>query len=93
MAEEFIDLNRMVSMCRDSANNEAAKEIAMYIKDWRKKLGAFLQVNEEEILNDTGKITHKVALAIAETEFRKYSSVPNKLLESDFDVAIIKLSD
>jgi hypothetical protein len=39
----------------------------MYMQDWVEKLDAFLKFNEEEILQDTGKISHEVAIALAES--------------------------
>ncbi len=62
------------------------------MKDWVKRLDAFLQFNEGEILKNAGRVTHEVALALAETEFKKYSTVQDKLLESDFDKAVKKLN-
>ena len=63
----------------------------MYMKDWVQKLDAFLQFNEEVVLKHQGKVSHEVALALAESEFAKYSSAQDKLLESDFDKVIKKL--
>ena len=61
------------------------------MKDWIKRLDAFLQFNETAILKDAGVITHEVALALAEKEFDKYRIVQDKLMASDFDEAIKKL--
>jgi hypothetical protein len=58
------------------------------MKDWVKKLDAFLQFNEEAILKHQGKVSHEVAIALAENEFDKYRIVQDKLLESDFDIKI-----
>ncbi len=78
-------------MYLDYAENQAGKGIVIYMKDWVKKLDAFLQFNEEAILKDAGRVTHEVALALAEKEFEKYSIIQDKLLESDFDKAVKKL--
>ena len=40
--------------------------------DWVKRLDAFLQFNEEDILHDKGKVTAAIAKAIAEKEFEKF---------------------
>lgn len=61
------------------------------MKDWVLKLDAFLQFNEEAVLKHQGKVSHEVALALAESEFEKYRIVQDKLIESDFDKAIKKL--
>jgi len=83
--KELDSLNRIVSMYLDYAENQAQKGIVMFMKDWVKKLDAFLQFNEEAILNHQGKVSHEVALTLAEDEFEKYRILQDKLIESDFD--------
>lgn len=90
--EELSGLNRIVSMYLDYAENQALKGVVMYMKDWVQKLDAFLQFNEEAVLNHQGKVSHEVALALAENEFDKYRIIQDKLMESDFDKAIKNLS-
>ena len=77
-------------MYLDYAENQASKGVVMYMKDWVQKLDAFLQFNEEAVLKHAGKVTHDVAIALAEKEFEKYSIIQNKLLESDFDKVVKK---
>lgn len=89
---ELTRLNRIVTMYLDYAENQASKGIVMYMKDWIKKLDAFLQFNEEAILKDAGTVTHEVALALAESEFEKYRIVQDKLIESDFDKEVKKIT-
>ncbi len=83
--KELNGLNRIVTMYLDFAELQASKGVVMYMKDWIKKLDAFLQFNESAILKDAGRVTHEVALALAEKEFDKYSIIQDRLLESDFD--------
>ena len=87
---EMDSLNRMVTMYLDYAENQARKGTVMYMKDWIIKLNAFLQFNEVAILNHQGKVSHEIALALAEGEFDKYRIAQDKLIESDFD-KIVKL--
>ena len=63
----------------------------MYMKDWKQKLDAFLQFNEEAILRDKGKVSHTVAKSIAETEYEKYKIEQDVNYISDFDKEIKKL--
>lgn len=86
--KEINGLNRIVTMYLDYAENQAQKGIVMYMKDWVKKLDAFLQFNEEAILKDAGKVTHEVSQALAEKEFEKYRTLQDKLIESDFDQSL-----
>lgn len=62
------------------------------MKDWVHKLDAFLQFNEEAILQHTGKVTHEVALVLAETEYEKYRIIQDKVFESDFDKVVKQIA-
>jgi len=88
--KEMDALNRIVTMYLDYAENQAKKSVVMYMKDWVAKLDAFLQFNEEAILNHQGTVSHEVALALAEKEFEKFRITQNKLIESDFDKMLRK---
>lgn len=83
--EEMDSLNRIVNMYLDYAENQAKRKIPMTMEDWAKKLNAFLQFNEYELLNNSGKVTAEIAKAFAESEFEKYRIVQDRLFESDFD--------
>jgi hypothetical protein len=89
--KELIGLNRIVTMYLDYAESQAQKGVVMYMKDWIVKLDAFLQFNEEVVLKHQGKVSHEVAIALAENEFEKFRIVQDKLIESDFDKEIAKL--
>jgi hypothetical protein len=88
--KELDGLNRIVSMYLDYAETQAKKGTVMYMKDWVLKLDAFLQFNEEAVLKHQGKVTHEVALALAESEYEKYRIIQDKMIESDFDLEIKK---
>ena len=82
---ELKNLNRIVTMYLDYAEMQTENHNAMTMKDWVEKLNAFLQFNGKEILTDSGKISHKVAQALAFKEYEKYKVKQDKILESDFD--------
>lgn len=91
--KELDGLNRIVTMYLDYAEMQAQKGVVMYMKNWVDKLDAFLQFNEKEILQDSGKISHEVAVALAEIEYEKYRVIQDRMLESDFDREVKKLLD
>lgn len=97
IAKNYLDekelnlLNRIVTMYLDYAEMQAQKGVVMYMKDWVEKLDAFLQFNEKEILQDSGKISHEIAVVLAESEYEKYRVVQDRMLESDFDREVKKL--
>ena len=89
---ELNGLNRIVTMYLDYAENQARKGVIMYMKDWITKLDAFLQFNEEAVLRHQGKVSHEIAMTLAESEYEKYRIVMDKLHESDFDKVVKKMS-
>lgn len=82
---ELENLNRIVSMYLDYAENQAKKGQVMYMKDWVTKLDAFLQFNEEAVLQHSGRVSHEVAKALAEKEYDKFHAKQLQNYESDFD--------
>jgi len=87
---ELDSLNRIVTMYLDYAEDQANLNIPMTMEDWAKKLNAFLQFNEREILDNPGKVSQEVAKVFAESEIEKYRIVQDDLFESDFDRYIKK---
>jgi hypothetical protein len=78
-------------MYLDYAETQAKKGVVMYMKDWVKKLDAFLQFNEKDVLSHQGLVSHEVAISLAEKEYEKFQIVQNKLFESDFDKVLYEL--
>ncbi len=90
--EKELDLlNRIVTMYLDYAELQASQGKLMYMKDWVEKLDAFLQFNEQDILKDNGKISHAVAVELAEAEYVKYQLIQDQNYISDFDREVEKL--
>jgi hypothetical protein len=83
--EEIKGLERIVSMYLDYAENQAARRIPMKMVDWVKKLDAFLDFNEYDVLRDAGTVSAAVAKALAEDEYEKFRVRQDREFESDFD--------
>ncbi len=89
--KELKSLDRFVTMYLDYAEDQAERNIPMTMQDWAKKLDAFLQFNERDLLDHPGKVTAEIAKAFAESEFEKYRIVQDRIFESDFDRVIKQL--
>ena len=85
---ELESLGRIVNAYLDLAEERAQRRIPMTMEDWAKRLDAFLEFTEREILQDSGKVSAELAKAHAESEFEKYRIVQDRLFESDFDRVI-----
>lgn len=89
--KEMSSLNDIVNMYLDYAENQAKRERLMSMDDWAKKLDAFLQFNEYELLHHRGKVERKVADALAQQEYEKFRVIQDKEYISDFDRATKKI--
>lgn len=83
--KELKSLNRIVTMYLDYAESQAENKVAMTMQDWIKKLDAFLQFNEKDILQNSGKVSAEIAKGFAESEFGKFRKIQDLNYESDFD--------
>lgn len=94
--DELDTLNRIVTMYLDYAELQAKNHKQMFMKDWREKLDAFLQFNNQDILQNAGSISKKVADELA---LDKYESFHQNRLEQkndtsdDLDDAIKRLKN
>ena len=90
-ASEIKQLNRIVTMYLDYAEEQAERHIPMRMTDWSKKLDAFLRFTEREILDNPGKISHEVACELARKEYETFKKIQDQEYVSDFDKEIEKL--
>ena len=67
---EMANLNEIVTMYLAFAERQARRGNIMYMADWVTRLDAFLQFNEEDILQGKGKVTAAIAKSFAESEFK-----------------------
>ncbi|MBL7133655.1 MAG: virulence RhuM family protein [Phycisphaerae bacterium] len=70
--QEISELNRIVSMYLDYAEDQAGRHHPMHMAEWVKKLDAFLRFNERNILTHAGKISHELAHEHAQEQFDRY---------------------
>ncbi len=83
--EELESLGRIVNAYLELAEDRARRRIPMTMEDWAKRLDLFLEFDEREILQGSGKVTAEIARNFAESEFEKFRVVQDRLFESDFD--------
>lgn len=88
--EELDKLNRIVNMYIDYAEFQASRGKPMYMRDWSGKLDAFLKFNEQDILQNSGRVSHEVAVALAEKEYENFRVEQDKRFVSDFDRMVKK---
>jgi hypothetical protein len=69
---EIEELNRIVVMYLDHAEDQAKKRKVMTMADWEEKLDAFLSFNERDLLNHAGKISAQVAEKLAIQRYEEF---------------------
>ena len=89
---ELESLGRIVNAYLDLAEDRAKRHIPMTMDDWAKRLDKFLEADDRDILQNSGKVTAQIAKSFAESEFEKYRIVQDRLFESDFDKEIKRMN-
>lgn len=80
---EISELNRIVVMWLDFAEDQARRRKEVFLKDWIEKLDAFLAFNERNVLSGAGRISKKQADAHAEGEYEQFAVRRRALLEAE----------
>lgn len=72
--DELLELNRIVTMFLDFAEDQARRRKPMHMAEWIERLDAFLRFNEREILIDAGSVSKELAKKHASEEFERHES-------------------
>jgi len=92
--KELSALNNLVEQYLIFAEGQAMRRVPMYMKDWINKLNGFLSLNDRDILNDAGRVSHEMAKQLAENEYDKFNAKRVEWTDKhggDFDKTIKKL--
>lgn len=82
-ASEITELNRIVTMWLDFAEDQATRRKEVFLKDWAEKLDAFLSFNDRQVLVGAGKVSHKQAVAHAQSEYEQFAESRREALEAE----------
>jgi hypothetical protein len=91
--QEIKELERIVTMYLDYAENQAARQIPMRMADWVAKLDAFLKFNEYEVLTNAGSVSAEVAKRLAEEQHATFRIHQDRRFESDFEKEIQRIEN
>lgn len=83
--EELEDLGRLVNAFLDLAESRARRRIPMTMEDWVRRLDAFLDLDDRQILDGAGRISKTQADDHALSEFEKFRVIQDRSYVSDFD--------
>lgn len=69
---EIAELNRIVVMCLDFAEDQARRRKQIFMQDWEAKIDQFLEFNDRNVLSGAGKASREDANRHAEREYDKF---------------------
>jgi hypothetical protein len=85
---EVTELNRIVTMWLDFAEDQATKRKQVFMQDWSDKLDEFLRFNDRAVLNNAGRVSKKQAETKANLEYDKFAesrrALKEKQAEADY---------
>ncbi len=73
LEDEIRQLNRLVTMWLDYAEDQASRRKPIYMRDWRKRLDAFLHFNQRAILEHSGRISMEEAKRRALQQYQEFN--------------------
>ena len=89
--DEISELNRIVTMWLDFAEDQAKRKKQIFLHDWQEKLDQFLQFNDRKVLQDSGKISKKQADEKAAAEYERYAAAQRAIKEQQGESDIAEL--
>jgi hypothetical protein len=87
--QEIDELNRIVVMWLDYAEDQAKRRKQVFLRDWETKLGEFLRFNERRVLPNAGTISKEKADARAEAEYKQFEVTRRAYIEAEAEREII----
>ncbi len=81
--QEIDELNRIVVMWLDFAEDQARRRQQVFLRDWETKLDEFLRFNDREVLNNAGTISQRAALDHANAVYDTFSAQRRALVEAE----------
>ena len=73
-AEEIDELNRIVVMWLDFAEDQARRRKRIFMQDWQQKIDDFLRFNERRVLPGAGTVSRKGAEDHARAEYEQFET-------------------
>ena len=70
--DELRALSNLTEQYLVFAEGQAMRRIPMTMNDWATKLDGFLSLNDRDILNHAGKVSHQMAKQLAEQEYTSF---------------------
>lgn len=90
LQDEIAELNRIVVMFLDYAEDQAQRRQQIFLRDWQAKLDDFLRFNDRNVLPGAGRISREVANAHAETEYDRFADRRRDQVATEAEAAALR---
>jgi hypothetical protein len=80
---EIGELNRIVVMWLDFAEDQARRRRQVFLRDWATRLDDFLRFNDREVLDTPGSVSKAEADEHARAEYERFASRRREFLEAE----------
>lgn len=87
---EIAELNRIVVMFLDYAEDQARRRKQVFLWDWRQKLDEFLRFNERDVLPGVGRVSRDQADRIAHEHYTRFEDRRRTASELEAEAALNK---
>ncbi|HWF62007.1 MAG TPA: virulence RhuM family protein [Nitrospira sp.] len=88
--EEINELNRIVVMFLDFAEDQARRRKQIFLHNWQTRLDDFLELNERAILPNAGQVSREQAATLAEREYERFAARRRTQLEDQAEADTLK---
>lgn len=89
--EEISQLNRIVTMWLDFAEDQAQRRKQIFLSDWKNKLNQFLEFNDRDVLSNAGKISKQMADNKAKEQYELFAQKRRLQKEKEGEASLNKL--
>jgi hypothetical protein len=88
--DEISELNRVVTMFLDFAEDQARRKRQIFLRDCRARLDEFLRFNERAVLPHAGSVSREEADRKAASEYEKFAARRREFLEDEGEADLLR---
>jgi hypothetical protein len=88
--DEITELNHIVVMFLDFAEDQARRRRQIFLRDWQTRLDDFLRFNERPVLHDAGRVTREEADRVAHKQYANFEDQRRIAAETAGEAEIMK---
>jgi len=89
-APEITELNRIVVMFLDFAEDQARRRKQVFLNDWKTRLDDFLRFNDRAVLPHAGRVTREEADRKAAAEYEAFAARRRAALEAEGEAEALR---